>query len=306
MTITAKQLEARGTCIGASDVSAIVGENPYKDAFTLWCEKTGKVPAPEVGEAAEWGNLLEPVIMQQAGKVLGKRVVKSTGTFVHPEFEFVRVNPDGFVEVSRRGSPVVEAKSTSIADGWGEDGTDQTPMHVLIQVTMQMRCTDSAFAHVARLYHRMGHPDFRLYTIAFSRTLADVLDDRVDDFWNHHVLRDIPPEPTALSLPALGSMRRAAKVVPIEPAIVQAFTEARARVKEAEAALDDAKAKLLHALGDGDSGEVPGWRVRYQQINTDRVDVDALRGIAPELVARCTKPSSYRKLDVRAFKEKKS
>lgn len=304
MTITPKQLEARKECIGASDVAAIVGESPFKDAFSLWCEKTGKVPAPEVGEAAEWGNLLEPVIMQQAGKVLGKRVVKPTSSFTHPDLAFVTVNPDGFVEASKRGNPIVEAKSTSIAEGWGEDGTDQVPMHVLIQVTMQMRCTDSAFAHVARLYHRMGHPDFKLYTIAFSKTFAELLDERVDDFWNNHVQKDIPPEPTALSLPVLGSIRRAAKVVPIEPAIVQAFTDARARVKEAEAVLEDAKAKLLHALGDGDSGEVPGWRVKYQQINTDRVDVDALRGIAPELVARCTKPSSYRKLDVRAIKEK--
>lgn len=305
MTITPKQEADRRGWIGASDVSAIVGENPYKDAFTLWCEKTGKVPAPEVGEAAEWGNILEPVILSCASKALGQPVVKSTGTFRHPFLDCVKANPDGFVVKCERGSPLVEGKSTSIAEGWGEEGTDEVPSHVRIQVTMQMRCTDSVFAHVARLYHRMGHPDFRLYSVAFSKPLADALDEKVGEFWDYHVQRDIPPDVTAMSLSALGKIGRESKLVPVDPDIVAAFVEARRRAKEAEEAADDAKARLIVALQDGDAAEVLGWRVKYTTVRQERLNADELRTRYPQIAAECTKESGYRKLDVRAIKEKK-
>lgn len=304
--LTPSQLEARRNWLGASDIAAIVGESPYTDAFSLWAEKTGKVPASEVGDAAEWGNILEPVILDCAGKALGRRVVKSTGTFTHPDLACVRVNPDGFVDASKRGNPIVEGKSTSISEGWGEDGSDQVPTHVLIQVTMQMRCTNSAFAHVARLYHKMGHPDFKLYTVAFSRSLSDALDEAAGEFWRVNVQGDTPPDVTAMSLPTLGQMPRAAKLVQVDPSIVKAFTDARAASKAAEEAADEAKAQLVSALGDGDAAEVPGWRVKYLNVKQERVDMDALRSAAPDLVAQHMKSSGYRKLDVRAIKEKKS
>lgn len=306
MSITAAQLEARRGWIGASDVPVIVGVSPWKDPFTLWAEKTGKVPVAEAGDAAKWGNLLEPVILDCAATALGKRVVKSTGTFSHPDLAFVKANPDGFVEACRRGEPLVEGKSTSISDGWGEPGTDQVPASVVVQVTMQMRCTASAFAHVARLYHSFGHPDFAIYTVAFSKSLADELDDQCGRFWDHHVQKDIAPDVTAMSLPTLGQMPRAAKMVQVDPSIVKAFTDARAASKAAEEAADEAKAQLVSALGDGDAAEVPGWRVKYLNVKQERVDMDALRSAAPDLVAQHMKSSGYRKLDVRAIKEKKS
>lgn len=302
--ITQTQLESRQNCIGASDVPAILGVSPWKDAFSLWCEKTGKVPAPEVGDAAEWGNVLEPAIAACASKALNRPVVRSTGSFKHPDLPFVRVNPDYFVEVSRRGSPIVECKSTSIAEGWGEEGTDQIPDYVTLQVNMQMRCTDSAFAHVARLLHTFGHPDFRIYSMTFSRSLADYTDEAVGRFWDHHVAKDTPPDTTHLSLPALGRMRRVARMVEVDPSIVAEFAKARAAAKEAERVADEAKAKLLLALGDGDAADVPGFKVRYSTVSTKRLDQESLRVAAPDLVALHTKETTYTRLDVRAVKEK--
>lgn len=304
MTITPAQLEARRAWIGASDVPVIVGVSPWKDAFSLWAEKTGKVPVSEAGDAAKWGNILEPVILSCASTALGKRVVKSTATFTHPDLDCVRANPDGFVEACRRGEPLVEGKSTSISEGWGEPGTDQVPESVFVQVTMQMRCTGSAFAHVARLYHSFGHPDFSLYTVAFSKSLADALDEACGDFWDNHVQKDIAPDVTAMSLPSLGKIGRKAKLVQVDPALVLAYAEARDAAKAADEATKEAAAKLIGALGDGDQAEIPGWRAKYVKVETNRVNLDGIRAEAPQLVAQHTEVSSYRKLDVRAIKEK--
>lgn len=304
MTITATQLEARQSSIGASDVPAILGVSPWKDAFSLWCEKTGKVPAPEVGEAAEWGNILEPAIAACASKAMDRKVVKSTGAFSHPDLPFVRVHPDYFVERCARGEQLLELKSTSIAEGWGDEGTDQIPDHVTVQVNMQMRCTDSAIAHIGRLLHRLGHPDFRLYTLTFSKSLADYTDEKVGEFWDM-VQTDTPPDTTHMSLPALGAMKRGAKVVQVDPALVIEYDRARAAEKAAEEAKKAAAAKLIAAIGDGDQAEIPGWRAKYTKVAKQGVDMDMLRAADPMLVARCTKDASYYMLTVKQIKEKK-
>ena len=305
MSLTESQLAARRLCLGASEIAAIVGEDPYKDPFSLWAEKTGKVPILDAGEAAAWGNILEPVIAKCAGDALGKRVVKSTGTFAHPSLDFVRANLDYFVDQCKRGNAPVECKSTCLSDGWGEEGTGEVPSRVYIQVMMQMRCSDSAFAHVARLFHSFNHPKFSMYTVAFSKSTADMLDDAAGIFWDNHVIKDVPPEASALSLPALSRLRRDSKCVEVAPEIVQGYVDARRIAKESEEAADEAKAKLLHALGAGDAAEAAGHRIKYAEIRREGFDHTRFAQENPSVASQFTKSTSYRRLDVRAIKEKK-
>ena len=53
--------------IGGSDASCILGLNPYKSAYALWCEKTGKIIPEDISdkEAVRLGNDLE-----QCGRAL--------------------------------------------------------------------------------------------------------------------------------------------------------------------------------------------------------------------------------------------
>ena len=37
-------LSIRHKYIGGSDAGAVIGMNPYKSRYTLWAEKTGKMP----------------------------------------------------------------------------------------------------------------------------------------------------------------------------------------------------------------------------------------------------------------------
>lgn len=96
-----------------------------------------------------------------------------------------------------------------------------------------------AFAHVAEgLYHSFGHPDFAVYTVAFSKSLADELDDQCGGTCSRTAPR---PEGhhadvTAMSLPTLGQCPAYTKLVPVDPSIVKAFADARAASKAAEEA----------------------------------------------------------------------
>ena len=51
-------LALRSRYIGGSDAAAVVNLNPYSSPYSLWAEKTGKVPCFEGNLATEVGAFL--------------------------------------------------------------------------------------------------------------------------------------------------------------------------------------------------------------------------------------------------------
>ena len=80
----AEWLAARRHGIGASEVSAILGLNPYRSCFEVWAGKVatsgeleaGRVVGQEADstEAATWGVLLEPVVRTEVARRIGRRI----------------------------------------------------------------------------------------------------------------------------------------------------------------------------------------------------------------------------------------
>ena len=134
--ITDRQLELRNKGLGSSDIASIMGLNPYQSPRDVWLLKTGRVATlQDAGQAAHLGSMIEPAILALAAEELGDRVVAPTSTFTRG---ILRANIDGMVGVFKRGSPIVEAKMTSISDGWGEPHSSIVPDRVMLQVQMQM------------------------------------------------------------------------------------------------------------------------------------------------------------------------
>ena len=48
--------DARKGSIGGSDAAAIVGLNPYKSAYALWAEKSGKIEPEDIPALLEKGD----------------------------------------------------------------------------------------------------------------------------------------------------------------------------------------------------------------------------------------------------------
>ena len=66
--------DARKGSIGGSDAAAIVGLNPYKSAYALWAEKSGKVEPEDISmkEAVRLGHELEPYVAKRFTEITGK------------------------------------------------------------------------------------------------------------------------------------------------------------------------------------------------------------------------------------------
>jgi putative phage-type endonuclease len=191
--ITNEQREFRKSGIGGSDIAAIMGLSPYKTAYDVWQSKVGNV-ADEAGEAAYWGNVLEPIVAAEFAKRTGKVVTHCNLTLRHPEHEFMIGSGDYLVEGENAG---VECKTSSIylKDRWGEqDGTDEVPAYYLVQG--QWYC---AIFGWERVYFPVliGGQLFRWFKVDRDDAIIDTLIDAGQKFWQL-VQAHKPPEPQNL------------------------------------------------------------------------------------------------------------
>lgn len=172
-------LKERQKGIGGSDVAAILGMSPWRTPYQVWEEKT--TPIDETAEeddrpALYWGRVLEAPIRQAYADKTGRTVTKPAEAFVSSKYPFMRANLDGIADDGR----VVEFKTSSKSDGWGEVGTDEIPDYYMTQVQHYLAVTGVKTADVAVL---IGGNDFRIYTVEADEELQALLIERESEFW---------------------------------------------------------------------------------------------------------------------------
>ena len=300
MAITELQREKRLQSLGASDIPTILGLNPFQSAADLWLVKTGQVEPGDMSEAAEIGNALEAGIAPLCETRMGVKLVKPTGTF-HAANGVMTANVDRMVGKAARGSPIVEMKTTGMAEEWA----DGVPSRVCVQIAAQFICTESHAATVAVLLGRFGFK-LELHEVSMDEDgmidLCRVVEDRACEWWENHVVKGDAPQDTP-SMDFLKIRRReSGKSVPISSLLCKEFEAARKAAAQAEKLADECKARLIAALGDAEVGEGDGWSAKYTAVNTKRFDTDGFKTAHPDLAAQFVKESSYRKLTVKEAK----
>jgi putative phage-type endonuclease len=97
--------------VGGSDISAIMGKNPWKSAYTLFMEKSGVLPDIVPNTAMKLGSALEaPIRDFWAKESAGFLTVHETGTWQSLERESWKANPDGIIEWSDGQLGILEIK----------------------------------------------------------------------------------------------------------------------------------------------------------------------------------------------------
>ena len=102
-------LQLRHQYIGGSDAAAVVGMNAYVSPYSLWAEKTGKIPGFSGNLATEVGTWLEEFIAQKFAQETGKKVRKRNHSFINSDFPFAIANIDREIVGEDAG---LEIKST--------------------------------------------------------------------------------------------------------------------------------------------------------------------------------------------------
>lgn len=191
--LTAEQLEVRKSGIGASESAAIMGLSPFDSPMSIWMRKVG-LQEVEPNEAMEAGSFLEGGIAKWYSHMTGATLHHCLKTLRHPKHKAVLATPDRFIVEARKRTGLVEIKDVGSArEDWGEEGTDQVPVHYLVQVAQQLEVTGLPYAKLVAFFHdRRTRP--RVYHIERNRELQDEIVDSVNTFWSKHVVPKVAPE----------------------------------------------------------------------------------------------------------------
>jgi len=191
--ITDKQREERKLGIGGSDLAIILGLSNYMTPYQLYLDKIGEGEIREETEQQYWGNRIEPLIRQEF-EIRNNVKVEERETIIHPMYDFLRGNLDGFIPEL---NAVLEVKCSNsfMSHEWGEDGSDVIPMQYLVQVAHYCAITNAESAFIAVL---IGGNQYRQFKYTRDLELEMHLIEAARKFWECVVNRT-PPDATNLT-----------------------------------------------------------------------------------------------------------
>lgn len=208
----AKWLEARMKGIGGSDISAIIGLNPWKSNVDVWEEKVlGKTSPISNMAAVNYGKKAEKHLIELFKLDFPQYKVFAVGQTIrkHPEYDFIIGTLDGELtekESGRKG--VLEIKTTEILNSMHrEKWKDKVPDSYFCQVCWYLLVTGFDFAVLkAQLKSVMNDGEIYCQTKHYHIERNEVEED-IDllkrealIFWNDYV---VPKKMPPLRLPAI-------------------------------------------------------------------------------------------------------
>lgn len=248
-------LELRSKNINSTDISSLFGVNPYQTDFELW-HKLKNPKAHEIAESErmKWGNILEPVIANQAAQRLSliaepfKDYVYIADYKIGSSFDF-KTSDNSLLEIKN-----VDARV--FADQWIEDEDDlQAPPHIELQVQHQMLVSGIKRAYIAAL---VGGNTLKLITRDANTGIQRAILQKAAAFWAS-IEANNPPKINyekdadfVMSLYDHAEPNKVIKPTALIDKLVSEYNELNAQVKALDTKKDEIKARLLEQIQDAE------------------------------------------------------
>jgi putative phage-type endonuclease len=256
MPITSFAKERRKNYLGSSDVSKILGVDPYGNAYDVWLEKTDKIePEKKKDDGVMFaGTIFEDGLLNYASRELGPLTRNQFRVAKGLDFPLA-ANVDAILNDS--GLPV-EAKTAGLfgplIETFGDPLTDQVPDRIITQTHVHMLCTERELCHVPTF---LGGRGFCRFIVNRDQELIDAILEHGHNFWHKNVLGDTPPENLTPNLNLVKRLRKIPELIvdldPVTVAVWQTMREARLAAEKQER---EAQAAVLAALGEAEAGRV--------------------------------------------------
>lgn len=180
-------LQERRKSIGGSDAAGIIGMNKYSSPYTVWADKTGRLPPKEETEAIRLGNDLEEYVSRRWAEETGKRIKRYPYIIHNVLYPFAHANIDRAVIGEKAG---LECKTTSTLDVRQFNGVE-FPEKYYAQCVHYLAVTGWDRWYLAVLVFGRG---FYTYVLERDQAEIDALMTAEGLFWLT-VQEDDPPAP---------------------------------------------------------------------------------------------------------------
>lgn len=191
-------LAARREHVTSSDIPAIMGlPDAYGSPMAVFLEKKKLLEKGEAPVYLEAGLRLQPVILEWYSDRRGVAIRHEDPyeLVVSREHPIIAASLDGRWWDVEKNQPTVCVDAKNVrrvnTDEWGPEGTDEIPGRFVVQLHVQMLCTETpVHAELAALF---AGAEPRWYAVPWDPEIAAGIIEAGETFWRDHVMKDIPP-----------------------------------------------------------------------------------------------------------------
>lgn len=275
-------LSIRKGYIGGSDAGAVVGLNPYKSAYTLWAEKTGKIPEFEGNLITEVGAYLEEFVAQLFMSKEHKAVRRKNRILVNEDYPWACADLDRMVVGEKA---FVECKTTNSPIAIKKFKNGEYPEMWYCQMTHYLAVTGLEKAYLAVLVECR---DFKVFVLERDEEEIKALMEAEKDFWNlvktdtaptadgtkstSDTLVDIYPNSNADTVNLFGYENE-----------LQQYMAINTQIKALETQKDEIANKVKAFLAEAGRGENDHYRVSWTASERKTLDTKKLIADHPEI-----------------------
>ena len=186
--LTDAQYRDRSSYLGATDVAALAGVDPYRTPFEVYLEKIGELDVEARDSEAdrnrkERGHRLEDVALDWFAEIEGVKIERIRRDVHHPRLPYVIVHPDARIRPWRETHKLIEAKTS--ARRW-----DEVPRRVEAQGQMQIAAAKADSVGIVVL--GFDGPPVE-WPLERNPELIEALEDVAARSWDRIQRRDPPP-----------------------------------------------------------------------------------------------------------------
>lgn len=267
--------------MGGSDAAAVVGLNAFSSPYSLWAEKTGKVPGFAGNLATEVGTYLEEFVAQKFAQETGKKVRKCNLSFLNSDYPFAIANIDREIIGEGAGLEIKTTDSLNLK----KFKNGEYPANYYCQCMHYMAVTGKKRWYLAVL---IGNKEFKWFSIERDEAEISALMTAEEDFWKL-VEADTPPavDGTAATTETLKTI-----YAECDDSIcdLTAFSEnlrqymaLNAQIKELESLENEVANKVKEFMGGSGFGECPGFKVSWKSQSRRTFDVKRFTQENPDI-----------------------
>ena len=285
--------------IGGSDAASVLGMNSYRSRYTLWAEKTGKIPEFEGNLATDVGAYFEDFIAKRFEQETGKKVRKETQSIFNDKYPWAIANVDRLIVGE---DAILECKFTDSLN-LKRYKNGEFPDRFYVQCVHYLAVTGKKKAYLAVL---IGNKEFKVFEINRDEAEIDALMAEEKAFMEL-IKSDTAPEAdgTASTTDTIktiyaDSNEDSVNLFAYEDALNQ-YMAVQGQIKELEAIKDEMANKVKVFMGEAGKGETDRFKVSWT--SSERSSFDAKAFAADH--ANLDLSKYYKKSTVRTFKVNK-
>lgn len=291
--------------IGGSEAGSVIGLNPYKSAYTLWAEKTGKIPEFEGNLTTEVGSYLEEFVAQLFTRETGKKVRRKNRILVNTDYPFAFADVDRLVVGEKA---LLEIKTTNSLPAIKKIRNKEYPEQWYAQMTHYLAVSGLEKAYLAVLVECR---DFKIFELDRDEAEISALMGVEEKFWSNVQTNTPPPadglESTSKTITALypESNTDNVNLYSYQTELAR-YMELSEQIKNLEQAKEEAANKVKAFLGEAGKGESDRYRVSWTSSERRSFDAKLFAKENPDInMDSYYKISTYRTFKVTEKTEKK-